>query len=134
MQQRTWTRYRLEDGMTSPTVTEGRGVHPRRTRLAGSNHSRPAIVLGSKIAAVRIVSAEEPAGKLGYVVQLQPGSQIVLCGPGFNEKTLTVSLEDDLYYVFRFDICDWKQEHQILSREYLQSKDHSWNLHQPDTR
>lgn len=61
--------------------------------------------LKQKIAAIRIGEQPEPRSG-GVFTQLPPGSQIEMCGAGFNEKTIMVRCQSELYVVFRHDVDD----------------------------
>ena len=61
--------------------------------------------LKQKIAAVLIREQPEP-GSGGVFTQLSAGSQIEICGTGFNDETLKVHCRGELYFVFRYDVDD----------------------------
>ena len=60
-------------------------------------------ILSKRCAAVRLIQHENGCGKLGSITQLDPGP-VVLCGPGYNERTVKVRLKDEFYFVFRDDL------------------------------
>jgi hypothetical protein len=59
------------------------------------------LITNRKICAVH-VDAER--NRLGAISHIPPGSRITICGDGFNERTLKISWQDELYVVFREDV------------------------------
>jgi len=64
-----------------------------------------------RVAAIRLTRAAHGCqGKLGELVQLQPGTRLECCGDGYNERTIKVYCGGTFYFVFRQDIAD-AEEH-----------------------
>jgi hypothetical protein len=63
--------------------------------------------LSRRVAAIRLTRAADGyRGKLGEIVQLQPGSRLDCCGDGYNERTIKVHYAGDFYFVFLQDVTD----------------------------
>jgi hypothetical protein len=63
------------------------------------------VTLSRPISAIQLVRKEDGSVRLGVLAQLRPGTQVVLCGTGFNERTVKVRAEGDCYYfIFRQDL------------------------------
>lgn len=62
-------------------------------------------ILSRPIAAIRLTrTADGRRGKLGEIVQLQPGARLDCCGDGYNERTVKVHYAGTFYFVFLQDI------------------------------
>lgn len=42
--------------------------------------------------------------RLGTIVQLPEGTQVEVCGEGFNERTVKVSYQGGFYFIFLEDV------------------------------
>lgn len=63
------------------------------------------VSLSKCISAVRLRQKEDGGGtKLGTFSQLRPGTVVVICGEGFDERTIKVRVEELYYFVFAQDI------------------------------
>ena len=63
--------------------------------------------LSRRVAALRLARAAHGSqGKLGEIVQLQPGTRLDCCGDGYNERTIKVHSAGDFYFVFLQDLID----------------------------
>jgi hypothetical protein len=63
--------------------------------------------LSRRVAAIRLTRAGYgPQGKLGEIVQLQPGTRLDCCGDGYNERTIKVHYAGNFYFVFLQDVDD----------------------------
>ena len=60
--------------------------------------------LNKSIAAIELLTGDNGAGRLGAVLQLPFGSQLEVCGAGFNERTLKVRSNNKFYFVFWQDL------------------------------
>lgn len=59
--------------------------------------------LSKRVAAIRLLQQATGNGKLGPITQLDP-CLVDLCGPGYNDRTVKVRLNDQCYFVFRDDL------------------------------
>ena len=63
--------------------------------------------LSRRVAAIRLTrAARGTQGKLGEIVQLEPGSQLDGCGDGYNERTIKVHYAGEFYFVFLQDVAE----------------------------
>lgn len=62
------------------------------------------VVLARNISAIQLVKKEDGGAKLGFLVQLAAGTKVLLCGDGFNERTVKIRAEGNCYFVFRQDV------------------------------
>ncbi len=63
--------------------------------------------LSRRVAAIRLArTAHGHQGKLGEIVQLQPGTPLDCCGDGYNERTIKVHYAGDFYFIFLEDVAD----------------------------
>jgi hypothetical protein len=70
-------------------------------------HPLNSYTLSRRVAAIRLTrGAHDSRGKLGQIVQLQPGTRLDRCGSGYNERTIKVHSEGDFYFVFLQDLAD----------------------------
>ena len=61
--------------------------------------------LSRRVSAIRLTRAAHGSqGKLGDIVQLQPGTRLDCCGDGYNERTMKVHYAGDFYFVFLQDV------------------------------
>jgi hypothetical protein len=61
-------------------------------------------VISRRISALQLVQAREGQGKLGPLSQLAPGTDVEICGDGYNEKTTKVRVQGVYFFVFREDL------------------------------
>jgi hypothetical protein len=67
--------------------------------------------LSRRVAAIRLTRAAHGSqGKLGEIVQLQPGTRLDCCGDGYNERTIKVHYAGDFYFVFLQDLADAEED------------------------
>ena len=72
-----------------------------------SVHTLRSYTLSRRVAAIRLTRAAHGAqGKLGEIVQLQPGTRLDCCGDGYNERTIKVHYAGEFYFVFLQDVAD----------------------------
>lgn len=62
--------------------------------------------LSRRVAAIRLTRARGAQGKLGEIVQLQPGTRLDCCGDGYNERTIKVHHAGEFYFVFLQDVAE----------------------------
>lgn len=72
--------------------------------IPDENVSGPAVTLSRSVSAIQLVRRDDGTGKLGLLTQLSPGTQIILCGDGFNNRTIKVSAHGQCYFVFAHDL------------------------------
>jgi hypothetical protein len=63
-----------------------------------------AVTLSRRISAIQLVRNDDGTVKLGLLGQLSAGTQITLCGEGFNERTVKVCTHGQYYFVFAQDL------------------------------
>jgi hypothetical protein len=69
--------------------------------------SQRTYTLSRRIAAIRLKrAADDRRGKLGEILQLQPGARLDCCGDGYNERTTKVHYAGEFYFVFLQDLYD----------------------------
>jgi hypothetical protein len=61
-------------------------------------------ILSRPIAGIELVPVQGKQGRLGRVMQLAPGSQIDLCGDGYDVRTVKVHCGGKFYFVFLQDL------------------------------
>ena len=62
-------------------------------------------ILSRRIAGIRLTrAADDSRGKLGEIVQLQPGARLDCCGDGYNDRTIKVHYAGEFYFVFLQDL------------------------------
>jgi len=72
-----------------------------------SVHPLRSYTLSRRVAAIRLTRAAHGSkGKLGEIVQLQPGTRLDWCGDGYNERTIKVHYAGNFYFVFLQDVAD----------------------------
>ncbi len=72
-----------------------------------SVHSLRSYTLSKRVAAIRLTRAARGSeGKLGEIVQLQPGTRLDCCGDGYNERTIKVHYDGSFYFVFLQDVAN----------------------------
>lgn len=57
-----------------------------------------------KASAMQVLTAEDGSKRMGLLTQVELSANIKTCGPGFNDRTVLVRLDDSLYYMFREDL------------------------------
>jgi hypothetical protein len=62
------------------------------------------IPLSKRISAIQLVRKEDGRARLGLLSQLGPGTILEQCGDGFNERTVKVRTNGQVYFVFRQDL------------------------------
>lgn len=79
------TKHWLADALGPGSLTEGFAVQNKPRLTAKPNHVESCMVLGSTIPLFRMVPDSKPPGSRGYVLQQEPGRQII-SSAGFNGK------------------------------------------------
>jgi hypothetical protein len=72
--------------------------------IPASDTGGPKIPLSKRISAIELIRKEDGRAKLGLLSQLGPGVVIEQCGDGFNERTVKVRTNGQVYFVFREDL------------------------------
>lgn len=62
------------------------------------------LTLPRPISAIQLIQKEDGTTKLGLLSQLSAGTEVRLCGDGFNERTIKVRAHGLCYFVFRQDV------------------------------
>lgn len=57
-----------------------------------------------KASAMQVLTAEDGSKRIGLLTQVDLSGSIRTCGPGFNDRTVLVRLNDSYYYMFREDL------------------------------
>ena len=57
-----------------------------------------------RICAMQVLPGGDGSPKMGLLTQLARNAEFEICGPGFNERTLKVSVAGHFYFVFREDL------------------------------
>jgi hypothetical protein len=63
-----------------------------------------AVTLSRYVSAIQLVRKDDGTVKLGLLAQLSPGTQITICGEGFNDRTVKVHTQGHYYFVFAQDL------------------------------
>lgn len=61
-------------------------------------------VISRRISALQLVQVRGAQGKLGPLSQLAPGTDVEICGDGYNDRTTKVRVQGDYFFVFREDL------------------------------
>ena len=75
-----------------------------RESLADLGLARNTYTLPRNISAIQALPASEGAERLGTILQLPAGTQVRICGDGFNDRTVKVLWEGGLFFVFLEDL------------------------------
>lgn len=59
--------------------------------------------LSRPVCAIQLVPKDDRA-KLGPLVSLDVGTEVTLCGEGYNDRTVKVCARDQYYFVFSADL------------------------------
>jgi hypothetical protein len=80
-------------------------IETKQKTLAGEPISWGTTVkLKKDVSALEIVRREPTAEHFGVLAQIAKGSEIEICGKGFNERTYRVRFQGRLFFVFRQDL------------------------------
>jgi hypothetical protein len=60
--------------------------------------------LSRNISAIQVLSGAEGGVRMGTILQLPEGTQVRVCGDGFNERTVKVAWEGGYYFLFFEDL------------------------------
>ena len=60
--------------------------------------------LSRNISAIQALPETEGRTRMGTILQLPEGTQVRICGDGFNERTVKVTWEGAYYFVFLEDL------------------------------
>jgi hypothetical protein len=71
---------------------------------AGLAFEGTTFTLPRNISAIQAVSEPEGSVRLGTLLQLPEGTQVRVCGDGFNERTVKVAWEGAYYFIFWEDL------------------------------
>jgi hypothetical protein len=63
--------------------------------------------LSRAVSAIHLMRAADGRhGRLGEVLQLEPGARLDCCGDGYNSRTIKVHYANEFYFVFLQDMYD----------------------------
>lgn len=77
---------------------------PRLAELPPERASQSTFILAKSIAAIHFSVSETGETRTGLITQLPKDASVELCGNGFNNRTVAVRWQKDLYFVFLQDI------------------------------
>lgn len=66
--------------------------------------SLTSLSLEKPICAIQVLFTEKGEQRLGLLAQLGSGTTAEVCGPGFNDRTVRVRANGQIYFVFLQDI------------------------------
>ena len=72
--------------------------------IPGANTADKRVLLHQRISAVKLLPQQSGRAKLGGLTQLEPGTLLYVCGDGYNERTVKVSVQTDYFFVFKQDL------------------------------
>ena len=75
--------------------------------------------LPRNISAIQAISGPDESVRLGTILQLPEGTQVRVCGDGFNERTAKVAWEGAYYFIFWEDL---EAEGALQTRSYAAGK------------
>ncbi|MBV9766299.1 MAG: hypothetical protein JOZ48_15740 [Acidobacteriaceae bacterium] len=61
-------------------------------------------ILPRNIAAIQAISDGQGHTRMGTILQLPEGTQVDVCGDGFNDRTVKVSCQSGFYFIFLEDV------------------------------
>lgn len=67
-------------------------------------HAQNTYTLARNVSAIQILSAFDGSPQMGTILQLPAGTQVRVCGDGFNDRTVKVTCEGGNYFVFSEDL------------------------------
>jgi hypothetical protein len=70
------------------------------------------VTLLKNIAAIELRPAEDGKPSLSAITQLPRDSELQICGPGFNPRTVKVSSSGQFYFVFLQDLDEGSVYHK----------------------
>jgi hypothetical protein len=62
------------------------------------------VLLNRPVCAIQLIQRDDGTAKLGLLSQLGAGTEVKICGNGFNERTVKVRAHGSCYFVFRHDV------------------------------
>jgi hypothetical protein len=83
--------------------------------VASPSFEGTTFTLPRNISAIQAISGPEGSVPLGTILQLPEGTQVRVCGDGFNERTVKVAWEGAYYFIFSEDL---EPEGALLRRAY----------------
>jgi hypothetical protein len=75
------------------------------TETQGSQPSRERQRLPREISAIQVLTAPEGQARMGLIVSIPEGSEVELCGIGFNNRTVRICWQGAYYFTFRDDLA-----------------------------
>ena len=80
---------------------------------AGSAQST--YTLPRNVSAIQVLPAPDGGLRMGTILQLPAGTQVQVCGDGFNERTVKVAWEGGYYFLFFEDL---EADHAFTAKTY----------------
>jgi hypothetical protein len=82
----------------------------------GSQPFRERRRLAREISAIQILPAGEGPARMGLIVSIPEGSEIELCGIGFNDRTLRICWQGADYFIFQEDFAAGSEQQSNAQR------------------
>jgi hypothetical protein len=79
-------------------------VSVSRDSAVGTSVENTTFTLTRNIPAIQALSDPDGIVRLGTILQLPEGTQVHVCGDGFNERTVKVVWEGAYYFIFVDDL------------------------------
>lgn len=79
-------------------------MNPQALLIPDRVTSTQSYILAKSISAIQLVPDKEGSTRLGIISELLKGTQIDVCGDGFNQRTIKVHCHGRFYFVFLQDI------------------------------
>lgn len=86
-----------------------------RESAADAVRANSTFILPRNISAIQVLPEDDGGVLLGTILQLPEGTQVRICGDGFNERTVKVAWEGAYYFVFLEDL---EPDHTFLAQTH----------------
>jgi hypothetical protein len=73
-------------------------------RPISASYAQNIYTLPRNVSAIQVLSAVDGSPQMGTILQLPAGTQVRVCGDGFNDRTVKVTCEGGNYFVFFEDL------------------------------
>ncbi len=99
----------------------------RQTALAAEPVSTEStITLRKDVSALELVRRENETGYFGVLSLISKGSNLEICGTGFNERTYKVRWQNRLFFVFQQDLGFELSHASLATSEILAERTLRW--------